>query len=364
MNSVFVPSSRWRRGPVIAVAAAIAVVLVALGVVLAALTAALPDIRLPAAAQGPVAARVSPGLANVAAQLPGGRGITAGTGMVLTPSGRVLTSNHVIEGATSVVVTDVGDGRSYPAAVVGYDAALDVAVLQMNGASGLPTVSLATSAARVGDPVLALGNSQGLGGAPVEKTGTVTGLNAAITAFDETAGAAVRLTGLIRTSVPLEGGDSGGPLVTPQGLVVGMNTASSSQPAAAAGKSEGFAVPAAKAACTCAAIVAGKGSATTHIGPTASLGVTVAPQAVPVPGRAQATGAGVVVVPAGTPAAGSGLAFGDVIVSLGGQPVSRPADLRTALVPYHPGDRVSLTWIGQDTAAHAVTVRLKAGPAE
>ncbi len=73
-------------------------------------------------------------------------GEAAATGIVLTPTGEVLTNNHVIEGASAISATDVGNSKSYTATVVGYDRSQDIAVLQLTGASGLQT-------AKIGDPV-------------------------------------------------------------------------------------------------------------------------------------------------------------------------------------------------------------------
>ena len=95
----------------------------------------------------------------------------------------MITNNHVIEGATSVTVTDVGNHRTYTAAVVGYDQGQDIAVLQLAAASGLKTVPLSTSSAvTAGEKVLALGNAQGQGGTPAAATGTITALGQPITA--------------------------------------------------------------------------------------------------------------------------------------------------------------------------------------
>ncbi len=364
MQQVSAPPGRPHRGPGIALAVVLAVVVAAAVFVTIAMVRGVRELRVPPpVTTDPVAAKVIPGMAYVTALLSGGRGVSAGTGMVLTPAGRVLTNNHVIDGSTAVSVADLGDGRTYQASVVGYDENQDVAVLQLTGASGLKTVSLGTAPARVGDAVIAFGNAGGLGGIPEETAGTVTGTGASITAADEETGASERLTGLIRTSVPLRAGDSGGPLVSRQGLVIGMNTAASSQYLIQSGGAEGFAIPIARAAGTCAAIVAGRGPATVHIGPTAFLGVSLVPSAVAVPGRPPATGAGITAVSSGTPAAAAGLGFGDVIISLGGRPVTSPEALRAALVPRHPGNRVSLTWVDQERQEHTAFVVLAAGPA-
>src|SRR6202044_2804254 len=131
-------------------------------------------------------------------------------------------------GATSVSVTDIGNGKTYKATVVGYDETKDVAVLQLTGASGLTTANLGdSSTVGVGNSVVALGNAGGLGGTPSVATGTVTALNQSITASDESSGTAENLTGLIETNANIQAGDSGGPLVNSHGQVIAMDTAAS-----------------------------------------------------------------------------------------------------------------------------------------
>src|SRR6202007_1339473 len=105
-------------------------------------------------------------------------------------NGEILTNNHVVNGATSVSVTDVGNGKTYKATVVGYDESQDIAVLQLSGASGLTTAATGNSSTvQVGDSVVALGNAGGVGGTPSVAAGTVTALNQSITASDESSGA-------------------------------------------------------------------------------------------------------------------------------------------------------------------------------
>src|SRR5215475_12211614 len=184
-----------------------------------------------------IAAKVNPGLVDVVSTLGYQGAKAAGTGMVLTPNGEVLTNNHVIDGATSVKAVDVGNGRTYAAKVVGYDKSHDVAVLQLQGASGLQTVSLSSAAPQDGQKVVALGNAGGKGGAPSVVTGRITGIGQSITAADEGAANPERLTGMIGHNAPIQPGDSGGPLVNRSGEVVGMNTAGSSSPSAGGGQS-------------------------------------------------------------------------------------------------------------------------------
>jgi S1-C subfamily serine protease len=150
----------------------------------------------------------------------------AGTGMVLTSSGEVLTNNHVISGATTIKVVVPNTGRGYPARVLGYDRTADVALLQLQGASNLKTVSISSARLSAGATVTALGNAGG-NGSITSATGTVTGLGKSITASDDT-GDSEQLTGLIETNAEVQPGDSGGPLVNTEGRVVGMDTAASS----------------------------------------------------------------------------------------------------------------------------------------
>jgi S1-C subfamily serine protease len=361
---VSVLPGRRRYRPVLELAAVMMVIVAGLAIAAAARITAQRD--EPASAPAPVGpVRVSPGLADVKAALPDGAGIVTGTGMVLTPAGRVLTNNHVIEGAAAISVADVGNGRTYAASVVGYDASQDVAVLQLTGASRLRTVPLGTgiaAAARVGEQVTALGNAGGRDGTPLAASGTVTGLGVSVVVGDGT-GIAEHLSGLTTASLPLRAGDSGGPLISPDGLVIGMNTAVSTQPAKGSDTVEAFAIPIASALGVATAIVTGRASATVHIGPGASLDAVVAPGAIAVPGTISDSGAGVTAAPARTPAASAGLTFGDVIVALGGHRVTSAADLSATLFDYSPGDRVSVGWVDQRRQAHTATVALAVGPA-
>ena len=183
-----------------------------------------------------IAAKTDPGLVDVVSSLGYQGAEAAGTGLVLTSTGEILTNNHVIDGATSVKVTDIGNGRTYTASVVGYDKTDDIAVLQLKNASGLTTVSLGNSSqVKSGDKVVALGNAGGKGGTPSVAAGHVTSLNQAITASDEGGGASERLTGMIETNANIQPGDSGGALVNTAGQVVGINTAASSASETSAG---------------------------------------------------------------------------------------------------------------------------------
>jgi hypothetical protein len=132
-----------------------------------------------------IASRVAPVLVDINLTLGYQSGEGAATGIVLTPSGLVLTNNHVIDGATAIRATDIGNGRTYSATVVGYDRSRDIALIQLNGASGLATAQLGDSAkVTVGQKVIAIGNAGGVGGTPSEARGAVVALRQQITASD------------------------------------------------------------------------------------------------------------------------------------------------------------------------------------
>ncbi len=317
-----------------------------------------------------VASQTNPGLVDVVSTLGLQQASSAGTGLVLTPSGEILTNNHVIKGATSIRVTDIGNGHTYSAKVVGYDQSQDIGVLQLVGASGLQTVSLGNSSTvKVGDKVVALGNALGKGGTPSVAVGKVAGLGAAINASDDGAGTVEHLTGLIRHSAPIQPGDSGGPLVSNTGQVIGIDTAGSNSAgfqfqSGQSPATQAFAIPINEAVAIAHQIEGGQASATVHIGATGILGVQVmsAGQAA-ANGASAGSGAVIAGTVSGMPADRAGLAAGDVITSAGGHPISSPSALQSAMERYHPGDSVRIGWTDQSGQSHFATLVLANGPA-
>ncbi|MFI7065960.1 S1C family serine protease [Kribbella sp. NPDC050124] len=208
------------------------------------------------------AAKVSPGLVDVNTVLGYENARAAGTGIVLSSDGEVLTNHHVIEGATSISVTDIGNGKTYTASVVGYDEDHDIAVLKLKDASGLQTAKIGDSdKVKVGDQVVGIGNAGGVGGTPSYAPGTVTALNQSITATDENGQDPENLTGLIQTDANIQAGDSGGPLANTAGQVIGVDTAGSGGNNGGAGR-PGQAAASTATAATATLAVAG-GTATT-----------------------------------------------------------------------------------------------------
>ncbi|HZR53989.1 MAG TPA: trypsin-like peptidase domain-containing protein [Streptosporangiaceae bacterium] len=321
---------------------------------------------------GEIAARVDPGLVDVVSTDGLAQQESAGTGIVLTSNGEILTNNHVISGATSIKVTDIGNGKTYTAKVVGYDQSHDVAVIQAEGASGLTRASFGdSSSVKLGDRVVALGNAQGKGGTPSVAEGNVTALNQSITASDEASGDSEQLTGLIETDAPIQPGDSGGSLVNAYGQVIGVDTAASSTYQFQGQGNSGttaYAIPINTALSIANQIEAGHGSSTVHIGATAYLGVGVNPQGASngfgVPGSSTAAGAYLAEVAQNSPAANAGLVQGDTLTTVGGTSVSSFEDIQHALVKYHPGDSVSISWTDATGQSHSANVTLATGPAQ
>jgi S1-C subfamily serine protease len=284
-------------------------------------------------------------------------GAAAGTGMVLTSSGEVLTNNHVISGATTIKVVVPKTGRTYRARVLGYDRTADVALLQLQGASNLKTISISSAKPRVGTTVTGLGNAGG-NGSITSATGTVTGLGKTITASDEL-GVSEQLTGLIETNAGIEPGDSGGPLVNSRGQVVGMDTAASVSSRFGfqdTSASDAYAIPIAKALTVAHAISAGKASATIHIGATAFLGIEVE--------SGDTSGALIAGVVSGGPAASAGLAAGDVITAINGHTVSSPTSIPALVLTKKPGDKINVAYVDQFGTSQTATVTLGSGPAQ
>lgn len=154
-----------------------------------------------------------------------------------------MTNHHVIAGATTASVTDLGNGRTYPAVVVGVDSTDDLAVLQARGAAGLHVAPLGTSSdVGAGDPVVAIGNAGGVGGAPSAVSGTVLALGQQVLARSDGSGTAQTLSGMIEVSAAVRPGDSDGPLVDRGGRVIGIDTAATVPSATDAG-TLGYATP-------------------------------------------------------------------------------------------------------------------------
>jgi S1-C subfamily serine protease len=357
--------------------------------------------------QAAVERRVKPGLVDIVATLKYASEAAEGTGMILSPSGLVLTNNHVIDGATSVDATVVGTRQRYRARVIGYDDTDDVALLQLTDASGLTAVSFGNSSqVSVGTAVLALGNAEGRGGATPSQ-GIINALNTSIQASDAGSDTTEDLHHMLQTNALIQQGDSGGALANNAGQVIGMITAANTSPGQSGqpGGTLGFAIPIDGALAIARQIAAGDASSTVYIGTPGFLGVVVSQSDDPNPqqqaaedqqsangGRASRNqgpggGNGACVgggEPSGIPAriapASSGalilgilcntaaanvrgLAPGDVITSIDGKAITTPDALTTITARYHPGNVVTVGWLGIGGARHTTSIKLGSGPA-
>jgi S1-C subfamily serine protease len=320
--------TRWRS-----IIAVVATVASASTIVAPAVASAVP------ADLSNVAAQVEPTVARIDTTINYQHAIGAGTGIVLDPSGTVLTNFHVVQGADTITATVAG--RSAPADLVGYDRNADVAVLQLRGMGGLPVAPLGDSSTlAAGDPVVALGNAQGSGSPLTQEAGQIVAFGRTISAKDELTGSSNQMRGLIEFAAPVRAGDSGGPLVNAAGQIVGMTTAATVNYRMGPGGS-GFAIPINDALGVAGQIRSRTPSDSVHVGPPTLLGVGVnsgnQPESLP----------GVIIfeVLNGGPAQQAGLHDGDVLLSINGEQLSSATGLTNVLDRHYPGDVVDLVWI-------------------
>ena len=286
---------------------------------------------LPAVAD--VVAQVEPAVVSILVETRRGGG--SGSGVIFRADGYIVTNNHVVEGADSIVVV-LSDGREREAQLIGTDHLTDLAVVRIEERD-LPTAPLAdVSKLRSGDWVIAIGNALGLRGSPTVTLGIVSALGRTIPSGNST------LFDLIQTDAAINPGNSGGPLVNLQGEVVGINTAVlRGTNSGAEAQGIGFAVSMDTAIPVADEIVAngrviwpwlGVGVADVNAATAAEVGLSVR--------------RGVLVsntTPDG-PAQRAGIEAEDVIIALGGQEVNNLRDLQRILrTQYDPGQQVTVT---------------------
>jgi len=313
----------------------------------------------PSSTTDAIAAKVSPAIVDINTVL--GNGAAAGTGMLISSTGEILTNNHVVNGSTSITVTVQGRSQKYSAHVVGVDISQDIAVIQIDGSvSGLPTVKFADSSSlEVGQTVVALGNALGRGGAPNVTSGQITALDQTITASSG-GSSSETLNGMIQSDAVIYEGDSGGALVNTSGQVVGMITAGQAQGFRSSASDVGFAIAANTAVGVVNRIRAHEQAADLTYGQVGFLGVSVqtldafsAQQL----GLSVSSGALVTSVQPGSGAEAAGIARNSVITKVGGASVTSSDTLGTAIRSHRPGDGVSVTWVNQG-GSHTATVTL------
>ena len=332
----------------------------------------------------PASEKESTGVVLIDTQLGYENAEAAGTGIVLSKDGLVLTNNHVIADSTKISVTVATTGKTYEASVVGSDSTEDVAVLQLKGASDLQPATVDDDSVTVGDDVTAVGNSEGQGQLQAAD-GTVTDLGASVTTTAQGSEDSETLNNMIQVQADIVSGDSGGALLDDEGEVVGMNTAASSGSATVTG----FAIPIESALSTAESIIDGQQTSTNTIGYPAFLGIGVQQDSQSTqsgqgsqsiqPGdgnsnsqsgqsgqsgsTSQTAGAVVAGVYEDTPAAEAGLTAGDTITQIGSTQITDGTALSSAIAEHKPGDTVSMSWTDADGQSHTAEVTLTEGPA-
>jgi len=276
-------------------------------------------------------------------------GAGAGTGIVLTADGQVLTNYHVVDSSADIQVTVASTGDTYEAEVLGASERADIALLQLQDANGLEVATVDDDTLALGDEVTAVGNAGGTGELTAAD-GTVTDLESQIT-VSSYAGSST-LTDLIETDADVQSGESGGPLIDEEGEVVGVTTAAS-----AGREINGYAVAIDDALVVVEQIRSGEESATVRIGESAFLGVQLVSGGGIGDNRGGAPIAGVT---AGGPAAEAGLQAGDTVIRIGAIEVSNSEKLREAIAALEPGQKITLTWITAAGSTESGSVTLAA----
>lgn len=322
-------------------------------------TAALSTATAPEAPAEPAdgsiagaAAAITPSTVHIQARTP--QGASEGSGVVLTADGEVLTNNHVVSGVGNggQITVSTSDGNQYRATVVGTSPSYDLAVLRLEGASGLKAATLGESAdVQVGEQVVATGSPQGLSGTVT--AGIVSALNRTVAAGGD-GGAPVVYNGL-QTDAPINQGNSGGPLVNLAGQVVGINSAIATSGQNSGSIGLGFAIPVDTAKRVAQELMSDGVATKPQLGVQGSVSASG--------DTAGSGGAQIAAVQPGTSAADAGLQAGDVVTKVNEYPVSSFADLIARIGNFTPGQQVTLT-VGSGSEARELPVTLGSVPDE
>ena len=277
----------------------------------------------------------------------------AGTGVVISADGLILTNAHVIEGAGGNISVRFSDGTEAKADLVGESTSNDIALIRAAQTGLTPATLGSSSNLLVGDPVVAIGNALNLGGDPSVTSGIVSAKDRTISE------GSFKLANLIQTDAAINPGNSGGPLVNANGEVVGINTA-----IIAGAQNIGFSISIDSVKDLIEQLKKGGGD----VGPnTAQLGASTLDVSSPELdqtvkdqfGITAESGAVVVNVESSGGASAAGLQVGDVVIEFDGQAVVGSTDLMRLVRGHKPGDKVSLT---AERKGSRVTVTVTLGP--
>ena len=288
-------------------------------------------------------AKVGPSVVTIVAQQATGE--TTGSGIVYDAAGWILTNKHVVAGATGIDVL-LKDGRSFTGSLYGVDTLTDLAIVKINGATGLSPASMGTSSElQVGQLAIAIGSPLGVGYSNSVTSGIVSALGRDITVTSDTGLAGgTQLNGLIQTDAAISAGNSGGPLVDDSGRVIGVTTT-----VADTAQGIGFAIPIDIAKPIMQQALAGTQLSRPFIGISyVALDPGVAAKYdLPLNHGAwvhkeDSDGNSVEAVVSGGPADQAGIKTGDIITAIEGQTVDATHPLEEMLVQYAPGRAVSV----------------------
>lgn len=281
----------------------------------------------------------------------------AGTGIIATSDGYILTNKHVINGATKVTVV-LDDGTIYEnVEVVATDPLNDVAFLKIKDVSDLPAATLGDSKTiTVGQQVIAIGNALGEYQNTVT-SGIVSGTGRTLTASDGSGSNAETLTDMIQTDAAINSGNSGGPLVNAAGEVIGINTATSTS-----AENMGFAIPISSAKGMLSQLTESGKAERTYLG-VYSAEITPAlakSYNLPVDSGAYIySSTSYTAIIKDSPAAKAGLKDKDIVTKVNGAEVGAAGSLASLIGEYKPGDVIQLTVL-RDSKEIAVNVTLEA----
>jgi Do/DeqQ family serine protease len=255
------------------------------------------------------------------------RAFSLGSGVIISPSGYILTNQHVVEAADEIEVA-LPDGKRLPAKVVGNDPETDLAVLHIE-AESLPAITLGQAEnLRVGDVVLAIGNPLGVG-----QTVTM----GIVSALHRTGLRINTFENFIQTDAAINQGNSGGALVDASGSLVGINTAILSQSGGSIGI--GFAIPVSTAKQVMEQLIATGAVTRGWVGVELQ---EVTPELAESFKLGSSAGVLVAGVQRGSPADRAGIKPGDIVVALDGNPVRDPDSMRGLIVALAPGKQITL----------------------
>ncbi len=256
----------------------------------------------------------------------------AGSGIIISSDGYIVTNDHVVEGANKVTVT-LSDGSTFAATVVGTDAQTDLAVVKIdaNNLTYLHFLSNSLEQLSVLDPVVAVGNALALPGGPTWTTGVVSNLGRSI---EENTG--VVLNGIIQTDAAINAGNSGGPLLDTAGQVIGINVAIASN-----AQNIGFAISTDTAIPVVQSIISQGKVVRPWLGVEVT---TVTPTIQQYYNLSVSAGALIINVTSGGPADQAGLKPGDVITKVDNENISTTGDLVSAIGSHQVGDQIEIVY--------------------